>query len=51
VKQVTLTDVRISADKGMTVTDATGVVFKNVQINATTGPPITTNHADVSEEH
>ncbi|MGD0390292.1 MAG: glycosyl hydrolase family 28 protein [Tepidisphaeraceae bacterium] len=48
LKRVTLTNVSIVADKGMIVTDAQGVMFKNVRIDTLTGPPLVSNHADVS---
>jgi hypothetical protein len=48
VKSVTLTNVNISAEKGMVVTDAEGVVFKNVQLNVQSGQRLVLDHADVS---
>ena len=48
VKDVTFSNVTIAANHGMTVTDATGITFKNVDIEATSGQPLISNHADVN---
>jgi polygalacturonase len=49
IRDVTLSNVSITADKGMTVRDAQGVIFKNVVIDAADGEAITTEFADVTQ--
>jgi hypothetical protein len=46
VKDVTLTNVKLEAAKGMTVRDAQGVVFNNVSVTAGSGEAITWDHAE-----
>jgi len=47
VKDITLTNVTISAQKGVTIRDATQIVFRNVQVTAATGDPVTTTFAQL----
>ena len=47
VKDVTFSNVSISAHKGMSVSDAQGIVFRNVDIQAAVGEPLVSDHADV----
>jgi polygalacturonase len=47
ITNVTLDDVSISAEKGLTATDAKDVVFNNVTITPAAGDPLTTKFADV----
>jgi polygalacturonase len=49
VKDVTLTNVKISAGTGMKVRDAQGVVFKNVDISAESGEAVMAEFADVTQ--
>jgi hypothetical protein len=48
VKNVTLTNVKISGAKGMVVKDAQGIVFNNVVITPESGEAITTENAELT---
>jgi polygalacturonase len=47
VTNVVLENVRITAETGMTIINANGVRFKNVEVSVKTGPPFTTENAQV----
>ena len=47
VSDVVLTDVKISADKGMEIVHARGVKFVDSRISAARGEPLTTRAAEV----
>jgi len=48
VSDIVLSDVSISAGKGLQIANATGIRFENSQIVAKTGPPLTISKADVT---
>ena len=48
VENVVLTNVRISAAKGMQIVNAKAIEFKNSQIDAAKGEPLQTHNADVT---
>ena len=47
ISNVVLENVRISSSTGMTIKNAGGVQFKNVQITTEQGPPLITNNAQI----
>ena len=49
VSDVLMKNVTIDAGKGFVVKDAKNVRMENVQINAKEGPPLTVEHAEVSQ--
>jgi polygalacturonase len=48
VKEVTLSDVSISAQTGLVVRDAQDITFKNVNVTAARGDAVTSDHAQVT---
>ena len=48
VENLTLTNVKISAEKGLQIMNAKGVTFENSQIDVTSGKPLITGAAEVS---
>jgi polygalacturonase len=50
VSDVVLEDVKLSGPTGMVVRNATGVVFKNVEITPAKGKPVAVQDADVKRE-
>jgi len=48
-KDITLENVKVQTDRGITVQDAAGIVFKNVQMDVAVGDPIATDNATVEQ--